>query len=144
MTAPPEDQAPEDQPPEQGAPAAPRRPMVLEAHGDHRVDEWFWLRYRDDPEVLALLEAENAFTEAQTAHLAGLREGLYAEMKARIVETDLSVPVTKGPWWYYVRTVEGADYGIHCRLPVSGSGRDMTTPPSVSDEQFADEQVLLD
>ncbi len=71
MTAPPEDQAPE-----QGAPTAPRRPTVLEAHGDHRVDEWFWLRNRDDPEVLALLRAENAFTERQTAHLAGLREGL--------------------------------------------------------------------
>ena len=139
MTAPRGDEAPE-----QGAPTAPRRPTILEAHGDRRVDEWFWLRHREEPEVLALLEAENAFTERQTARLAGLREGLFAEMKARIVETDLSVPVNKGPWWYYVRTVEGADYGIHCRLPVGGLQRDATTPPSVSEEHLVDEQVLLD
>ena len=80
------------------APVAPLRPTVLEAHGDRRIDDWFWLRDRDDPEVLGLLRAENAFTQHRTAHLAGLRQGLFAEMKARIVETDVSVPVRKGPW----------------------------------------------
>jgi oligopeptidase B len=123
---------------------APRRPTVLEAHGDRRVDEWFWLRDREDPEVQALLRAENAYTERETAPLADLRESLFTEMKARIVETDLSVPVRKGPWWYYVRTVEGADYVIHCRLPAAGPGRDSATPPSVSEEHPVDEQVLLD
>ena len=88
-------------------PVAPRRPTVLEVHGDRRIDDWFWLRGRDDPEVLAHLRAENDFTEAQTAGLAGLRAALFAEFRARIVETDLSVPVRKGPWWYYERTVEG-------------------------------------
>jgi oligopeptidase B len=130
--------------PGQGAPVAPRRPTVLEAHGDRRVDEWFWLRDREDPEVQALLRAENAYTERETAPLADLRESLFTEMKARIVETDLSVPVRKGPWWYYVRTVEGADYVIHCRLPAAGPGRDSATPPSVSEEHPVDEQVLLD
>src|SRR5271165_6199809 len=75
------------------APVAPRRPTVLEAHGDRRVDDWFWLRGRDDPEVLAHLRAENDFTEEQTAGLAELRTGLFAEFRTRIVETDLSVPV---------------------------------------------------
>ena len=135
---------PPDREPEQAAPIAPRRPTVLETHGDRRVDDWFWLRHREDPEVLAHLRAENAFTTRQTAHLAGLREGLFAEMKARIVETDLSVPVSKGPWWYYERTVEGRDYVIHCRLPVEGSGRDAATPPSMTDGERPGEQVLLD
>ncbi|MGD0381077.1 MAG: S9 family peptidase [Acidimicrobiales bacterium] len=128
---------------DQGPPVAPRRPTVLEAHGDRRVDEWFWLRQRDDPDVLSLLRAENAYTERQTAHLAGLRDELFTEMKARIVETDLSVPVAKGPWWYYERTLEGRDYVIHCRLPVRSTGLD-ATPPSVSDGERPDEQVLLD
>jgi oligopeptidase B len=129
---------------DEGAPRAPRRPTVLESHGDRRVDDWFWLRDRDHPEVLSLLRAENAFTERQTAHLAGLRAGLFEEMKARIVETDQSVPVSKGPWWYYERTVEGRDYVIHCRLPLEGPGRDGSTPPSPSPGEWADEQVLLD
>ncbi len=126
------------------APEAPRRPTVLEVHGDRRVDDWYWLRDRDDPEVLPLLRAENAHTAHQTAHLEGLRQALFEEMKARIVETDLSVPVAKGPWWYYQRTVEGRDYVIHCRLPSQGPGRDPATPPSVSGEDEPDEQVLLD
>ncbi len=129
---------------EQGPPVAPRRPTLLEAHGDRRVDEWFWLRQRDDPDVLNLLRAENSFTERQTAHLAGLRDELFTEMKARIVETDLSVPVGKGPWWYYDRTLEGRDYAIHCRLPVKSTGLDAASPPSVSDGERPDEQVLLD
>ena len=109
---------------------APRRPTVLEAHGDRRVDDWFWLRHRDDPEVLALLRAENAFTErADRAPRRPAPGTLFEEIKARIVETDLSVPVRKGPWWYYERTVEGLDYAIHCRLPVQGPGRDPPRRP---------------
>jgi oligopeptidase B len=102
--------------------------VALTAHGDTRTDDWYWLRDRDDPAVLAHLEAENAHTEAALAHVAGLRSALYDEMVARIQETDLSVPVRKGPYEYYTRTLEGSDYGIHCRRPVDGGG----------------EQVLLD
>jgi oligopeptidase B len=100
---------------------AERRPVVLEAHGDVRTDDWFWLRDKDDPEVIAHLDAENAWTAAAMAHTEALQATLYEEMVARIEETDLSVPVKKGPWLYYGRTREGANYGIHCRRPVDGS-----------------------
>jgi oligopeptidase B len=137
--------------PETGAVPAPplpeRRPVRLEAHGDVRIDDWYWLRDRDDPAVLAHLEAENRYTEAVTARTAPLRQRLYDEIVARIEETDLSVPVRKGPWWYYARTVEGSDYPLHCRRPV-GPGDDGTTeplsPPGPGEEPAADEQVLLD
>jgi oligopeptidase B len=115
------------------------------------VDDWLWLRDRDDPEVLELLAAENAYTTAATAHLAGFHEQLFGEIRARIVETDLSVPVRKDGWWYYTRTVEGCDYGIHCRLPVEGPGRDGDTPPGTPATDpgtdvgtWPDEQVIMD
>ncbi|HVC69765.1 MAG TPA: S9 family peptidase [Acidimicrobiales bacterium] len=135
---------------------APRRPAVLETHGDRRVDDWLWLRDRDDPDLLALLRSENAYTAAATAHLTDFHEHLFAEIRSRIVETDLSVPVRKDGWWYYTRTVEGRDYAIHCRLPVEGYGRDPDTPPGTDPPgtetsgagadlgTWPDEQVLLD
>jgi oligopeptidase B len=96
-------------------PVAPRRPQVLEAHGDRRTDDWYWLREREDPDVLALLEAENEHTKAALAHTESLQQKLYDEIVSRIQETDLSVPARKGGYWYYVRTVEGLQYPIACR-----------------------------
>jgi oligopeptidase B len=136
---------------ETGAVPAPplpeRRPVRLEAHGDVRVDDWYWLRDRDDPAVLAHLEAENAYTVAATARTEPLRQRLYEEIVARIAETDLSVPVRKGPWWYYARTVEGLDYPVHCRRPAQpdddGAG-DPPRPPGPGEDPDPDEQVLLD
>ena len=101
-------------------PGAERRPVGLEAHGDVRIDDWFWLRDKDDPAVIDHLEAENAYTEAEMAAPGGSRPHLFDEMVARIEETDLSVPVRKGPWRYYSRTVEGSSYAIHCRRPAGG------------------------
>ena len=96
-------------------PAAPRRTHPVGAHGDERVDDWYWLRDRADPEVLALLEAENDYTAAMTAHTEALRKELYEEIVARILETDLSVPAKRGEWWYLSRTEEGKQYPMHCR-----------------------------
>ena len=133
-------------------PLAERRPVAIEAHGDVRPDDWFWLRDKDDPAVIKHLEAENAYTEAAMAGTAGLQASLFEEIVARIEETDLSVPVRKGPWRYYSRTVEGSSYAIHCRRPVApaapgpaaspaeagpAGGTGAGTPPE-------DEQVLLD
>jgi oligopeptidase B len=103
-----------------GPPVAARRPVTLEAHGDERTDDWFWLRDKDDPEVIAHLEAENAWTESAMSGSQPLQEALFAERVARIEETDLSVPVRKGPWVYYSRTVQGSSYGIHCRRAAEG------------------------
>ncbi|MGH9158334.1 MAG: S9 family peptidase [Acidimicrobiales bacterium] len=96
-------------------PVAPPRPHTLTAHGDDRVDGWYWLREKDDPEVLAHLEAENEHTRAALAHTEALQQELYDEMLARIQETDLSVPARKGDWWYLSRTVEGQQYAVSCR-----------------------------
>ncbi len=108
---------------------AQRRPTVLRAHGDERVDDWFWLRERDDADVIAYLEAENAYTEAATAHTRELQGRLFDEFRARIQETDETVHAPRDGHWYYRRTVEGLQYEIHCRR--SGS-------------EDAPEQVLLD
>ena len=120
-------------------PSAPRRPHVISAHGDDRDDPWFWLRQREDPEVLAYLQAENAFMQQEMAPLGPLRTGLFEEMKSRIKETDMSVPSRRGPWWYYSRTEEGKDYGIHCRRPARGIEE---LPPA--GEPGEEEQILLD
>ncbi|HEX3794977.1 MAG TPA: S9 family peptidase [Acidimicrobiales bacterium] len=120
------------------APRAAQRPHTLTAHGHDRQDPWYWLRDREDPEVLAYLEAENAYTEETLADQEALRTTLFEEMKARILETDMSVPTRRGPWWYYGRTEEGQNYGIHCRRPARQVGE---LPPA--GEPGADEQILL-
>ena len=96
-------------------PVAAGHPTVLTVHGDSRSDEWYWLRERENPEVKAHLEAENAFTKQALAHTDALQGRLYDEIVGRILETDLSVPAAKGDWWYYGRTVEGLQYPIACR-----------------------------
>lgn len=104
-------------------PIAKTEPSTVTAWGDTRVDPYAWLRNREaDPDVLAYLEAENAYTEAAMAHTAGLQSELFEEIRARILETDLSVPVRKGPWWYYSRTEEGKQYGISCRRAAAADG----------------------
>src|SRR5664280_2576347 len=100
-----------------GPPVPERRPVELVAHGDIRIDDWYWLRHKEDPAVIAHLVAENAYTEATMGGTVGLQAALFDEIVARIEETDLSVPVRKGPWFYYGRTVEGSNYGIHVRRP---------------------------
>jgi oligopeptidase B len=102
------------------APVARRTPHQLTAHGDVRNDDWYWLRNRDDPEVIAYLEAENAYAEAALAPLAPLRNRIFDEIKSRVQETDESAPVAEGPWEYTSRTIEGSQYGVHCRRPRRG------------------------
>jgi oligopeptidase B len=96
-------------------PVAPRRPFEIVTHGHIRVDDYFWLREKENPEVIAYLEAENAYTETMLKGIEGLRETLYKEMVARIQETDETVPVRIGNYLYYSRTEEGKQYPIYCR-----------------------------
>ncbi len=111
-------------------PVAARRITARTHHGDTFDDPYEWLRAKDDAEVVAHLEAENAYTDARTAHLASLRDEIFGEIKGRTLETDLSVPARRGEWWYYGRTIAGAQYGIQCRAPLRSP--DDWTPPQLS------------
>jgi oligopeptidase B len=122
-------------------PAAPARPARLVHDGDERIDPWFWLRDPDDPEVLAYLEAENAYTRDALAHLAPLRTELFDEIVGRVQETDTTAPIRRGEFEYFTRTVEGLQYGVHCRRPARGGALpDPLVPPGTA----RDETVMLD
>ncbi|HET8915109.1 MAG TPA: oligopeptidase B, partial [Propionibacteriaceae bacterium] len=131
-------------PPASAAPTAKRLPITRSHHGDVFVDPYEWLRDKDKPEVISYLEAENAYTEAQTAQLSELSDAVFSEIKARTKETDLSVPsYTSHPggaaYWYYVRTVEGSEYPIYCRVVAN----DRQTLPD-PEKEVGGEEVLLD
>ncbi|HTX19683.1 MAG TPA: S9 family peptidase [Bacteroidota bacterium] len=96
-------------------PVAKRIPKRDVVHGDERIDDYFWLREKENPDVIAYLDAENAYTEAMTKSSEELRERLYREIVDRTKQTDLSVPYRFGEYWYYTRTEEGKQYPIHCR-----------------------------
>ena len=125
-----------------GPPSANQVPFERVHHGDTVIDPYAWLADPGDPEVIAYLEAENAYMSAQTAGLSELRAAVFGEIKARTQETDLSVPVRKGSWWRYARTVEGQQYAIHCRRRVLDGE---TAPPLPEDGKPLDgEEILLD
>ena len=123
-------------------PSVPQRPYPITRHGDTRDDPYYWLMDRDNPEVLEHLRAENDFLASSLQHLAPLEAQLFDEIKRRIEETDISVPVRRGAWWYFERTREGLNYPISCRVPVTDGD---STPPVVDPlVAFAGEQVILD
>ncbi|MEL6442087.1 MAG: S9 family peptidase [Cyanobacteria bacterium J06621_8] len=97
------------------APIADKKPQELVTHGDSRIDNYYWLRHQDKPEVIDYLEAENSYTEQQMQHTEELQQSLYDEMLSRIKETDLSVPYRIKDYFYYSRTEEGKAYPIFCR-----------------------------
>ena len=124
------------------APRAEKRPFEISRHGDTRSDPYYWLKERGDEEVLAHLRAENEYLASELSHLAPLEEELFEEIKARIEETDISVPVRRGDWWYYERTREGLNYPISCRVRVLAG---VDSPPEVlADVEIPDERVILD
>jgi oligopeptidase B len=96
-------------------PAAKIVPTVTTVHGDTRIDNYFWLRDRNDPATIAYLEAENDYMREMTEHSEDLRGAIYAEMLSHIQQTDLTVPVKRGEYFYYTRTEEGKQYRIYCR-----------------------------
>ncbi|CAA9390717.1 S9 family peptidase [uncultured Nocardioides sp.] len=121
-------------------PIADRRPTTREIHGRARVDDYEWLRAKDDPEVISHLEAENAWTADRTAHLADLRGSIFEEIRARTRETDLSVPSRNRGWWFYSRSFEGREYGASCRVAVTDP--DDWTPPQPAEDATPDEPAL--
>ncbi|KQO63048.1 S9 family peptidase [Curtobacterium sp. Leaf261] len=124
-------------------PTAPKHPQTRSHHGIDVVDDYEWLRDKQSPETLTYLEQENAYTDAETAHLEALRGRVFDEVKSRVQETDLSVPVRMGRFWYFTRTREGSQYGIQCRAPISGDD-DWTAPTVAEGGQLPGEQVVLD
>ncbi len=125
------------------APMAKRTETLREHHDDVFVDPYEWMRDKSDPEVIAHLEAENAHVEEETAYQEPLRQKIFDEIKARTKETDLSVPIRRGDWWYYGRSFEGKQYGVHCRCPIAGP--DDWNPPLLDEHtDIPGEQVLLD
>ena len=96
-------------------PVAKRIETTTTLHGETRVDEYAWLRRREDPEVIAYLEAENAYTTAAMAPTERLQQALYDEILGRIKEDDARPPVKRDAWYYYSRTEKGKAYPIYCR-----------------------------
>jgi oligopeptidase B len=96
-------------------PAAKIVPHQMTVHGDTRIDNYFWLRDRSDPDTMAYLENENSYMLAMMRHTEELQSNLYAEMLSHIQQTDLTVPVKRGDYFYYTRTEEGKQYRIYCR-----------------------------
>ncbi len=104
-------------------------PEQLETHGHTRIDNYYWLNQRENPAVIEYLEEENAYTDALMAHTEDLQAELFDEIKGRIKQTDLSVPVKEGDFLYYSRTEDGRDYPIYARKRGSLDG---------------DEEIILD
>ncbi len=125
-------------------PVAAIRPLTRSFHGIDFVDDYEWLREKESQETIDYLEAENAFTKQETEHLETLRDNIYEEIKSRVKETDMSVPVRAGKFWYYSRTEEGKSYGYSCRIPVV-EGADAWIPPEIPVGEPADgEHIILD
>lgn len=110
-------------------PVAQKKARTLEKHGDIRVDNYFWLNEREDPEVTEYLERENDYYNKMTAHTDGFKDALFKEMKSRIKEDDSSVPYKYNGYWYYTKFEKGKDYPVYLRK---------------KDEAQADEQVIFD
>ncbi len=122
-------------------PRAPRRPEVLEHAGHQRVDDWYWLREREDPAVLTYLAAENEYARALLAPFEPLRDRIDAEIKGRVRETDTSAPARHGQWEYFRRTLQGREYPVHCRRRVGVPG---LPDPDAAPGSTPGEQVVLD
>ncbi|MEM1258707.1 MAG: oligopeptidase B, partial [Bacteroidota bacterium] len=96
-------------------PIAPKKPKKLEKHGDVRIDTYYWLNQRDNPEVLAYLEAENAYYKKMTSHTEKFQRELFGEMKSRIKEDDSSVPYKLNGYYYFTRYETRKEYPIYTR-----------------------------
>ena len=118
-------------------PQARQEPTPTTLHGQTLEDNYRWMRDKSSPELLAYLEAENAYTHSVMAVTEQLQAKLYTEMLSHIKETDVSVPYRDRGWFYYMRTVEGLQYPIHCR-------RLATSAEANRFDESQPEEILLD
>ncbi|MCB2207704.1 MAG: S9 family peptidase [Bacteroidetes bacterium] len=98
-------------------PIAKKIDTVFNEHGTQRVDQYYWLNQREDPEVIAYLNAENEYTKNVLKDTEELQEKIFNEIVGRIKQTDMSVPYSVDGYEYYVRYEEGGEYPIYCRKP---------------------------
>ncbi|HEX4576640.1 MAG TPA: S9 family peptidase [Edaphobacter sp.] len=112
-------------------PQARQEPTPTTLHGQTLEDDYRWMRDKSSPELVAYLEAENAYTHSVMAPTQQLQAKLYAEMLSHIKETDVSVPFRDRGWFYYVRTIEGRQYPIHCRRLATGVKFDESQPEEI-------------
>jgi oligopeptidase B len=108
-------------------PIAKKIPKTTQIHGYTVVDDYFWLREKENPEVIEYLKAETSYAETMLQSTKGFQAALYKEMLARIKETDVDVPYKKGDYYYYTRTIKGQQYPIYCRKPGSLRGKEEIT-----------------
>ena len=90
-------------------------PTKLEKHGHVQVDDYYWLRERENPEVIKYLTEENDYAAKEMAHTRAFEEKLFAEIKGRFKQTDMSVPYKREDYFYYTRYEEGKEYPIYAR-----------------------------
>nr|POE78721.1 protease 2 [Quercus suber] len=130
--------------PQPQPPVAKKVPHKMELFGDVRVDNYYWLRddSRSNPEMLSYLQQENAFTDSLMSDSKKFEDKLYAEIRGRIKEDDVSAPLRRGAYYYYQRTLEGKEYVQHCRRPVPNPN----ASPSVHDTMPTEEEehIILD
>ena len=121
-------------------PVAQKTPKTDVVHGETRIDDYFWLRDKDNPEVARYLEAENAYADSLTRHTSALQEQLYREMVSHIKETDIGVPFREGDYFYYTRTETGKQYPIFCRKQAAKDAVD----GNASEEVILDQNALAE
>lgn len=107
-------------------PTVKKNPKELSVHGDTRIDNYYWLNDRENPDVIAYLEAENAYKDKMLAHTKGFQEKLFEEMKGRIKEDDQSVPYKDNGYYYLTRYVQGGEYPIYARKKGSLDAKEET------------------
>lgn len=128
-------------------PVVRQEPHRREVHGDVFIDSYEWLRNKSSSEVIAHLEAENAYTDAVTAAQEPLREAIFGEIQRRTHEASVSLPSRRGNWWYFSRMIEGGQHPIYCRIAATEPAAELAgwVPPVLDpDSPRPDEQVLLD
>jgi oligopeptidase B len=106
-------------------PKAEVRSHEMTIHGDTRTDDYYWLRDRENPDVIAYLEAENEYLAKAMSGTDKFQKSLFEEMRGRIKEDDSSAPYELRDYWYYTRYVEGGEYALHCRRPGSMEGPEL-------------------
>lgn len=129
-------------------PRAQPRPTERTFHGRTVVDEYEWMRDKESPEVIAHLEAENAWTDARLSHTTRLQERLVEEFRVHTAEDDASVPVRLRYWWYFSRIAAGQQYRAYYRAPAivrpDGRVQELTAARVADGTPIPGEQLLVD